>query len=690
MKRTQPEQTEQRKRVRRTIIEPWPHQAQALDVIEKHLDVATFDGESEDDSRHIRIQMACGTGKSAVAAWAIQRYAEKYKGKFAVLVPTIHLQSQIAETIRELAPELTVGLVGDNHAQLDAQVTVCIYNSVAKLRRGFSFIIVDESHHIEGVFGPDSAEGVWREAVRDLDAPTVLLTATPLADTDPDFSYTLKQAIEDKNLVDFALNIPIYRGYDPKKDQMGSSLRSQLVELIKLHPEWTRILAYTNTCYAAIQFRDELKRQGIAAHYFDSSTPLDMREKFISDLEAKRVRALCTVQVLGEGVDIPSSDTCMFVDPRNSAINVTQCVGRVLRLHAGKQLAHVVCPSLDQEDELKRIVNLLNDSCELVGQRIINRDTNFIRFFGDASFDMATLGDMHAFERVSGMLQPRTSWEMKFQQLKDFLDAHDGQYPKQRDATGLGRWVKYNKELFARRKRNRTVDEWTDHEKQLAALPGWKWVVRPRSTLTWEEKYQQLKDFLDVHDGQYPLRRDPTGLGLWLYTNRQQFKRNGRDRPANEWTEQEKQLAQLPGWRWKITQWDELFEKLQEKVSFNGPAYFKFIGDQEQSLKRWIYKQAARMETSDLEDHQAAQLRSLPGYDAWYESRVNTKTDEENLAEARAYFATHARTSRPSPFKMFGRWIALQRKQFKQRGIDRTQDEWTELEKQLGEILDWI
>ena len=68
---------------------------------------------------------------------------------------------------------------------------------------------------------------------------------------------------------------------------------------------------------------------------------------------------LSTAWVLSEGVDLPTATTCLYVEPRGSAIDVVQTVGRVLRLAPGKPLAYVVLPTWDERAELARFVRLL-------------------------------------------------------------------------------------------------------------------------------------------------------------------------------------------------------------------------------------------------------------------------------------------------------------------------------------------
>jgi len=60
--------------------------------------------------------------------------------------------------------------------------------------------------------------------------------------------------------------------------------------------------------------------------------------------EGNVCRILSNVRCLSEGVDIPALDAVMFLNPRNSVVDVVQSVGRVMRKAAGKQYGYIILP----------------------------------------------------------------------------------------------------------------------------------------------------------------------------------------------------------------------------------------------------------------------------------------------------------------------------------------------------------
>ena len=110
------------------------------------------------------------------------------------------------------------------------------------------------------------------------------------------------------------------------------------------------MLAYCNSVAEAKRFRMVLRKLGLAAWHINGKTPSIEASKLVIEEFAgplqKPVHVLVTVEVLGEGINIPNADTCMFVEPRNSYRSIIQAIGRVLRHHPAKTLAHIVLPAV--------------------------------------------------------------------------------------------------------------------------------------------------------------------------------------------------------------------------------------------------------------------------------------------------------------------------------------------------------
>ena len=195
----------------------------------------------------------------------------------------------------------------------------------------FEAAFVDEAHHPLPPGMPES---------KDL----YLFSATHRNATD--FDYSMGQAIEDGVLCDYDLTIPVItEGHA----YLGLS------HLLLQHPgRFRRVLAYCNTVREAQRFQRTLELAGMAAWHINGFTKRKLREEVVQEFAGrlqKPVHVLVTVQVLGEGVNIPSADTCMFVEPRESYRSIVQAIGRILRLQTSKPLAHIILPGVTMPAE---------------------------------------------------------------------------------------------------------------------------------------------------------------------------------------------------------------------------------------------------------------------------------------------------------------------------------------------------
>ena len=62
------------------------------------------------------------------------------------------------------------------------------------------------------------------------------------------------------------------------------------------------------------------------------------------DTDEDTCRVLSNARCLSEGVDVPSLDAVMFLNPRRSVVDVVQSVGRVMRLAKGKKYGYIILP----------------------------------------------------------------------------------------------------------------------------------------------------------------------------------------------------------------------------------------------------------------------------------------------------------------------------------------------------------
>ncbi|WP_210602891.1 DEAD/DEAH box helicase [Brevibacterium oceani] len=70
----------------------------------------------------------------------------------------------------------------------------------------------------------------------------------------------------------------------------------------------------------------------------------ELLEWLKEDTDGNSCRVLSNARCLSEGVDVPSLDAVMFLNPRRSVVDVVQSVGRVMRLAKGKKYGYIILP----------------------------------------------------------------------------------------------------------------------------------------------------------------------------------------------------------------------------------------------------------------------------------------------------------------------------------------------------------
>ena len=220
-----------------------------------------------------------------------------------------------------------VGTGHNKKIDFDAKGFLAVMDSVHLLKKlKFDSIFVDEGHHPLPPKMPGSME-LYR------------LSATHKEE--PDFRYTMGQAIEDGVLCDYDITVPALTAHH------AYVCLADL--LLKQVGRFRRVLAYCNSVAEAKRFRMVLRELGLAAWHVNARTPMKKRQTAIAEFAGpltKPVHVLVTVEVLGEGINIPNADMCMFVEPRNSYRSIIQAIGRVLPHHPAKTLAHIVLPAV--------------------------------------------------------------------------------------------------------------------------------------------------------------------------------------------------------------------------------------------------------------------------------------------------------------------------------------------------------
>ena len=279
-----------------------------------------------------------------------------------------------------------VGMGHNQKIDFDANGFIAVTPSVHLLQKlRFNTILVDEAHHPLPPKLPKRKE-------------LFQFSATLEQDEGVDFQYTMGKAIEDGVLCDYDITVPAVTAHH------AYVCLADL--LLKQAGRFRRVLAYCNSVAEAKRFQMVLRELGLAAWHMNAETTVKARRQVMDEFTGvlkKPVHVLVTVQVLGEGINIPNADTCMFVEPRNSYRSIIQAIGRILRHHPSKPLGHIVLPAVAVPERGPAHVPVAPNSTELESKQTENCKEQSLSQKGHGqwqSADISLLENLAAGEAV--------------------------------------------------------------------------------------------------------------------------------------------------------------------------------------------------------------------------------------------------------------------------------------------------
>jgi superfamily II DNA or RNA helicase len=91
-------------------------------------------------------------------------------------------------------------------------------------------------------------------------------------------------------------------------------------------------LTFASDIESATDIAAAYRAQGVAAEVVTGETPLNIRAAYMQQFRQRQILQLVSVEVLGEGVDVPAVEVVSMARPTNSFQVYSQQIGRALRL----------------------------------------------------------------------------------------------------------------------------------------------------------------------------------------------------------------------------------------------------------------------------------------------------------------------------------------------------------------------
>lgn len=559
----------------------------------------------------VRIEMACGTGKTFVMM-ELSR-----EGRNVIFVPNLVLLEQVSDVLNKFG--IQNEKIGTNYEKVDLakQNFVCVYNSGYKLSEiTFRRVIVDEGHHF-------SVPEIYREIIDDneseassADAPVkfgavisqikcdqrVLFSATL---DNADYSYDLRKAIEEGFLVDYDINIPV----------LIDSI-SGLAQLLLENPHFSHVLAYANRLEEAREFRDECLKRHISCGYLDGTMRKEEREFVLEQFKCGKLRVISSVGTIGEGIDLIIANTCLFITRKNSRIAIIQHLGRILRKCTGKLMGHVILPS---GEDMKVFMDAISEKdTEVRKERMERRRGRTLCVSLNLEEGMEERDDeidekimMDVYDSRGG-IRRQEAWMFMRELLKRFTE-EKGRLPKDKEefeGRKLGNWCGIQR--GAKKGRGNCIMT-QGRIDLLESIPGWKWEIGGDDE--WMKILGTLDRFAKIN-GRLPRWNEEfegIKLGFWVSNQRQ-----GRKGVRFITPERERLLKSILHWTWetdKDSEWKENFESLGRFVGINGKLPKRDEEFEGRKLGEWIHNQRQIRKGrggSTMSDERIQLLESLP------------------------------------------------------------------------------
>jgi superfamily II DNA or RNA helicase/HKD family nuclease len=344
-------------------VRPYPHQQRMLDAL-------MLERERHDRHRNL-VVAATGTGKTVVAALDYRQLLERADRDVSLLF-VAHREEILRQSLGTYRAVLRDGAFGEIHgggAVAEGRHVFAMVQSLgdARLERiapdTFDVLVVDEFHH--------AAAMTYDRLLTHLVPRELLgLTATPERLDGQDVTewfdgriaveLRLWEAIDQGFLVPFQyfgvadstdLSQVTWRRGGYATEELSNLLSNDDLRVGKLlealqrivhAPGSMRALGFCVSKEHARYMARKFTEAGLPSIALTGDDAPTERDRQLRELRAGRLRCVFSVEVLGEGVDVPDVDCLLLLRPTASSTVFTQQLGRGLRRAGGKSHLTVI------------------------------------------------------------------------------------------------------------------------------------------------------------------------------------------------------------------------------------------------------------------------------------------------------------------------------------------------------------
>lgn len=310
------------------------------------------------------IVAATGSGKTYLAAFDALNFSPQ---RLLYVVHEGSILQKSYETFQKVfGNQVSMGFLTGTRKDTEAQFLFATNRSINSALQlyapnEFDYIIIDECHH--------AAAQTYKNIINYFKPEFLLgLTATPERMDNEDvfgmfgnnipFELRLRDAlindlivpfhyygISDK-LVDYGLNKnQEYKMIAQLVTDEHCDFVSEQIEKNRIKEQKLKAIAFCRNTSHARMMSEAMATKGYKTAYLTGKNDIGERIRAYEDLQSDRegsLEILCTVDILNEGVDIPSLNMVLFLRPTESSTIFIQQLGRGLRKFSGKTYVPVL------------------------------------------------------------------------------------------------------------------------------------------------------------------------------------------------------------------------------------------------------------------------------------------------------------------------------------------------------------
>ena len=483
------------------------------------------------------LNLPTGTGKNFILIKSL------YKNeKYLILVPRIVIMDQIKDEIIEMRPGLKNDILtmGDKTSNYDPNynIIICVYNSVLNITDFSVFyqIFIDEAHNIKRpyIYTDDCDEeekpNTYKQKILSLSQYDNNIYMSATIDKNNDFEYfyrDIRTMIDKGYLVDYQIHIPIF-----------TDLVNDFSVCEYLIKNYRSIIIYCSNRSHGLQvcqFMNDIMPG--STEYIDCKVLRKERKRIIAEFKTGKTAFLVNVRVLTEGFNAPiTNGVCFLHMPSNTKTEI-QILGRALRLHKNKSIAHIIMPYVDNSDisSINVFLRELSENDIAIKNSIKNKDTGmriFVEKIGyvDDPSDNIILDHKYdlIYDSFNKMINRNDVWFYRLEELKTYIDKH-GCKPKRTDSDrnvkSLARWL--HRQIQNYKNKSYIMKEEQIHDTFTQFLTEYNDYFIDNNTI-WKKKLLKIKTYIDENGYRpniYSKNKDIKKLGQWILNQINNYKK---------------------------------------------------------------------------------------------------------------------------------------------------------------------